>query len=176
MAMKCFQFYIGDRKEEPKTPLANSTRSSFTDNEIKQSGSDLNSQDVSNTSTESRGRSQFPNLSDRASNLKVFNFSELKQATKNFGRTTKLGEGGFGCVFKGVIKSSDDPPVKVDVAVKQLGKRGLQVHLLRVCLFFSFKFLLIPDTRGFSTCNAMPKFNYLLPFPQWLEIFIVTVF
>ncbi|XP_057779163.1 serine/threonine-protein kinase PCRK1-like [Salvia miltiorrhiza] len=128
MPMKCFQFYNGDRKEEPKTPTANSTQSSFTDHEIKQSGSELNSQDVSNTSTESRGRNQFPNLSERASDLKVFTFSELKQATKNFGRTAKLGEGGFGCVFKGVIKSSDDPAKKIDVAVKQLGRRGLQGH------------------------------------------------
>ncbi|KAG6427434.1 hypothetical protein SASPL_111679 [Salvia splendens] len=126
--MKCFQFYSGDRKDEPKTPTANSLQSSFTDHEIKQSGSELNSQDVSNTSSESRGRNQFPNLSERASFLKVFSFSELKQATKNFGRTTKIGEGGFGCVFKGVIKSSDDPAERIDVAVKQLGKRGLQGH------------------------------------------------
>lgn len=131
MVMKCFQFYSGERKDEPKTPTANnSLQSSFTDHEIKQSGSELNSQDVSNTSSESRGRNQFPNLSERASYLKVFSFSELKQVTKNFGRTTKLGEGGFGCVFKGVIKSSDDPAEKIDVAVKQLGKRGLQVHFL----------------------------------------------
>ncbi|XP_047962605.1 serine/threonine-protein kinase PCRK1-like [Salvia hispanica] len=126
--MKCFQFYSGDRKDEPKTPTANSLQSSFTDHEMKQSGSELNSQDVSNTSSESRGRNQFPNLSERASNLKVFSFSELKQATKNFGRTTKLGEGGFGCVFKGVIKSSNDPAERIDVAVKQLGRRGLQGH------------------------------------------------
>ncbi|KAH6825258.1 Protein kinase superfamily protein [Perilla frutescens var. hirtella] len=126
--MKCFQFYNGDKKEEPKTPIANSGQSSFTDHEIKQPGSEFNSQDVSNTSTESRGRSQFPNMSERASNLKVFTFPELKQVTKNFGRTAKLGEGGFGCVFKGIIKSSDDPPKKIDVAVKQLGRRGLQGH------------------------------------------------
>ncbi|XP_042049933.1 serine/threonine-protein kinase PCRK1-like [Salvia splendens] len=128
MVMKCFQFYSGDRKDEPKTPTANSLQSSFTDHEMKQSGSELNSQDVSNTSSESRGRNQFPNLSERASNLKVFSFSELKQTTKNFGRTTKLGEGGFGCVFKGVIKSSNDPAERIDVAVKQLGRRGLQGH------------------------------------------------
>ncbi|KAK6126207.1 hypothetical protein DH2020_040050 [Rehmannia glutinosa] len=54
--------------------------------------------------------------------------SELKQATRNFSNTAKLGEGGFGCVFKGVIKSSDDSAKKLDVAIKQLGKRGLQGH------------------------------------------------
>ncbi|KAL0338456.1 UNVERIFIED_CONTAM: Serine/threonine-protein kinase PCRK1 [Sesamum angustifolium] len=76
----------------------------------------------------SPGRSQFPSLSERPSNLKVFTFSELKQATKNFSRTTKLGEGGFGCVFKGIVKISEDPAQKIDVAVKQLGRRGLQAR------------------------------------------------
>ncbi|KAI3474633.1 hypothetical protein Pfo_029815, partial [Paulownia fortunei] len=118
MPMRCFQFYNGEKKGEPKTTRPNSAQSSFTDREIRQSGSEFNSQNASDTSTESRGRSQFP----------IFTFSELKQATKNFSRTTKLGEGGFGCVFKGIIKSSDDPAKKIGVAVKQLGRRGLQGH------------------------------------------------
>ena len=160
--MKCFQFYSGDRKDEPKTPTANSLQSSFTDHEMKQSGSELNSQDVSNTSSESRGRNQFPNLSERASNLKVFSFSELKQATKNFGRTTKLGEGGFGCVFKGVIKSSNDPAERIDVAVKQLGRRGLQVHFLQVCFFFSFNFPMISQKcKTHHIHSSMYLFNVL---------------
>ncbi|KAK4478648.1 hypothetical protein RD792_014139 [Penstemon davidsonii] len=126
--MKCFQFYGGEKKEEPKTPKPDSVQPSFTDNERRQSGSEFNSQNTSDTSTESRTRTQFPNLSERPSNLKAFTFSEMKQATKNFSRTAKLGEGGFGCVFKGVIKSSEDPAKKIDVAIKQLGKRGLQGH------------------------------------------------
>ncbi|KAL0409931.1 UNVERIFIED_CONTAM: Serine/threonine-protein kinase PCRK1 [Sesamum latifolium] len=128
MVMKCFQFHIGEKREEAKTPRPTSVQSSFTDHEIRQSGSEFNSQYASEESTESRGRSQFPSLSERPSNLKVFTFSELKQATKNFSRTTKLGEGGFGCVFKGIVKISEDPAQKIDVAVKQLGKRGLQGH------------------------------------------------
>ncbi|KAL3825896.1 hypothetical protein ACJIZ3_021925 [Penstemon smallii] len=126
--MKCFQFYGVEKKEEPKTPKTDSVQPSFTDNERRQSGSEFNSQNASDTSTESRTRTQFPNLSERPSNLKAFTFTEMKQATKNFSRTAKLGEGGFGCVFKGVIKSSEDPAKKIDVAIKQLGKRGLQGH------------------------------------------------
>ncbi|CAI9778984.1 unnamed protein product [Fraxinus pennsylvanica] len=126
--MKCFQFYIGKKKGEPKTTTLNSVQSFYTDQEVRPSGSEFNSQNVSDTSTESRGRSQFPNLSERPSNLKVFTFSELKQATKNFSRSTKLGEGGFGCVFKGVIRDSQDPTKKLDIAVKQLGPRGMQGH------------------------------------------------
>ncbi|KAL7136671.1 hypothetical protein ABFS83_10G045500 [Erythranthe nasuta] len=127
-AMNCFQFHNGDKNEELKTPVQISPQTSYKDCEVRQSGSEFNSQNVSDTSTESRGRGQFPSLSERPSNLKVFTFSDLKQATKNFSRTAKLGEGGFGCVYKGVIKNSEDPPKKIDVAVKQLGKRGLQGH------------------------------------------------
>ncbi|PIN07862.1 Serine/threonine protein kinase [Handroanthus impetiginosus] len=128
MTMKCFQFHNGEKKEDSKTPRPTSAQSSFTDREVKQSGSEFNSQTASDASSESRGRNQFPSFSERPSNLKVFTVSELKQATKNFNRTAKLGEGGFGCVYKGNIKSPEDPATKIDVAIKQLGRRGLQGH------------------------------------------------
>ncbi|KAL6998212.1 Serine/threonine-protein kinase pcrk1 [Sarracenia purpurea var. burkii] len=129
--MKCFQFYSGEKKDKLKTTKftpAHSSNSSLTDIEVKISGSRFNSRNRSHTSAESTGRSPFPSLSQRPSNLRVFTLSELKTATKNFNRTVKIGEGGFGCVYKCVIKSSEDPPKKLDVAVKQLGKRGLQGH------------------------------------------------
>ncbi|GMP50392.1 hypothetical protein CsSME_00017024 [Camellia sinensis var. sinensis] len=135
--MGCFQFYSGEKKEEPKTPKSMSvqssnstltTNSTLTERDMRRSGSLFNSQNVSDTSTESVGRSQFLSLSQRSSNLKLFTYSELKMATKNFNHTVKLGEGGFGCVYKGVVKRSEDPERKLDVAVKQLGKRGLQGH------------------------------------------------
>ncbi|GMI79992.1 PATTERN-TRIGGERED IMMUNITY (PTI) COMPROMISED RECEPTOR-LIKE CYTOPLASMIC KINASE 1, PBS1-Like 39 [Hibiscus trionum] len=129
--MKCFKFTGWGKTDEPKTPTPVSTRSmnsTFTDREIGRSGSEINSQNVSRVSTESTRRSSFPSLSQRPSNLRVFTVSELKSATKNFSRSAMLGEGGFGCVYKGVIKSPDDSSQKIEVAVKQLGKRGLQGH------------------------------------------------
>jgi serine/threonine protein kinase len=39
-----------------------------------------------------------------------------------------IGEGGFGCVFRGTVRNLEDSSVKIEVAVKQLGKRGLQGH------------------------------------------------
>ena len=36
--------------------------------------------------------------------LRIFSFTELKVATKNFSRDTVIGEGGFGQVFKGWLK------------------------------------------------------------------------
>ncbi|MBA0615785.1 hypothetical protein Godav_015897 [Gossypium davidsonii] len=91
-----------------------------TDREIARSGSELNSQNVSGVSSESMGRSYFPSMSQRPSNLRVFTVSELKSATKNFSRSFMLGEGGFGCVYKGSLKSPEDPSEKIEVAVKQL--------------------------------------------------------
>ena len=129
----CFQFYYGE-KSEPKTTNSMSVQSSIpmlTDLDVRRSGSEFNSQNVSDTSTESNGRSTFPNLSQRLSNLRLFTYSEMKMATKNFNRTLKIGEGGFGCVYKGFIKSSEEPQGKFDVAVKQLGRRGLQARFLK---------------------------------------------
>ncbi|MBA0858671.1 hypothetical protein Goshw_029579 [Gossypium schwendimanii] len=131
--MKCFTFPNWYKKDEPKTPRSLSNRSlnsMCTDREIARSGSELNSQNVSGVSSESMGRSYFPSMSQRPSNLRVFTVSELKSATKNFSRSFMLGEGGFGCVYKGSLKSPEDPSEKIEVAVKQLGKRGLQARLL----------------------------------------------
>ncbi|KHG23255.1 hypothetical protein F383_07036 [Gossypium arboreum] len=86
------------------------------DREIARSGSELNSQNVSGVSSESMGRSYFPSMSQRPSNLRVFTVSELKSATKNFSRSFMLGEGGFGCVYKGSLKSPEDPSEKIEVA------------------------------------------------------------
>uniref|UniRef100_A0A2P2JCT1 non-specific serine/threonine protein kinase n=1 Tax=Rhizophora mucronata TaxID=61149 RepID=A0A2P2JCT1_RHIMU len=68
----------------------------------------------------------------RANDLRVFTFLELKQATRGFGRALLIGEGGFGCVYRGVVRVSDDdsdgPDSKMDVAIKQLNRYGSQGH------------------------------------------------
>ncbi|GAV75813.1 Pkinase domain-containing protein [Cephalotus follicularis] len=129
--MMCFTFYTGDKKDEPKTTKSDSPRSlnsTLTDRDMGKMGSELNSQNVSGTSTESMGRNASSSMSQRPGNLRVFSVAELKSATKNFSRTDMIGEGGFGCVYKGLIKSLEDSSTKLEVAVKQLGKRGLQGH------------------------------------------------
>ncbi|KAG5072626.1 hypothetical protein AAZX31_03G163400 [Glycine max] len=132
--MKCFPFSYGEKKDEPKGLQLQST-SGRSDNsmcveaEVRRSGSELNSQDVSdNGSSESQRRNAIPSLSQRPSNLRVFTVSELKSATKNFSRSVMIGEGGFGCVYLGLIRSAEDSSRRIEVAVKQLSKRGMQGH------------------------------------------------
>lgn len=59
-------------------------------------------------------------------------FNDLKLATRNFRPESLLGEGGFGCVFKGWIEENGTAPVKpgtgLTVAVKTLNPDGLQGH------------------------------------------------
>ncbi|GJV44882.1 putative receptor-like protein kinase [Tanacetum coccineum] len=47
-----------------------------------------------------------------ASSLRKFAFNDPKMATRNFRPESLLGQGGFGCVFKGWIKENGTEPVK----------------------------------------------------------------
>ncbi|XP_073140272.1 probable serine/threonine-protein kinase PBL19 [Henckelia pumila] len=61
--------------------------------------------------------------------LRVFSVSELKEATSNFSKLLRIGEGGFGTVYKGTIKpeSGEGEPSTV-VAIKKLDPQGWQGH------------------------------------------------
>ncbi|KAI3761980.1 hypothetical protein L1987_52403 [Smallanthus sonchifolius] len=92
---------------------------------------------VASSSTTSNGESitSTPNITEElkiASQLRKFTFVELKSATRSFRRESLLGEGGFGCVFKGWINENGTAPVKagtgLTVAVKTLNHDGLQGH------------------------------------------------
>jgi hypothetical protein len=156
-AMRCFSFYYGEKKDEPKgfqlqSTSGRSDSSTYVEAEVRRSGSELNSQDVSdNGSSESLRRNATPSLSQRPSNLRVFNVSELKSATKNFSRSVMIGEGGFGCVYQGTIRSVEDPSRRIEVAIKQLSKRGMQVR------FFLLTFWFFPhETYADSDAFAIP--------------------
>ncbi|XP_059625020.1 probable serine/threonine-protein kinase PBL3 isoform X2 [Cornus florida] len=65
-------------------------------------------------------------------NLKSFTFTDLKNASKNFRSESLLGEGGFGCVFKGWIDGNTFAPSKpgtgIVVAIKKLNAESFQGH------------------------------------------------
>lgn len=64
--------------------------------------------------------------------LKAFTLNDLKAATKNFRPDSYLGEGGFGCVFKGWIDENTHAPTKpgvgIVVAIKKLKQESFQGH------------------------------------------------
>ncbi|KAJ0244014.1 Serine/threonine-protein kinase PCRK2 [Hirschfeldia incana] len=126
--MKCFLFphKRDDEQRSPKplSPLSDHHHRAggFTNN----SGSnDSGTNSTVSSSTTGRNSNSLP---ARENNLREFSITDLKSATKNFSRSVMIGEGGFGCVYWGTIKSLEDPSKKIEVAVKQLGKRGLQGH------------------------------------------------
>ncbi|XP_077221674.1 serine/threonine-protein kinase PCRK1-like [Tasmannia lanceolata] len=131
--MKCFHFSNREKKENPKNTKSTTSRSYTNESNgekrehgIVRSGSEFNSQNVSSASVESLGRTSIPSLSQRPNNLRVYTFSDLKIATKDFSRSLMVGEGGFGCVYKGIIRSSEEPCNKLEIAVKQLSRNGMQ--------------------------------------------------
>ncbi|GMJ05183.1 hypothetical protein like AT4G21390 [Hibiscus trionum] len=54
------------------------------------------------------------------SKLQLFSFASVSAATDNFSAANKLGEGGFGPVYKGVLLKGDE------IAVKRLSRRSGQ--------------------------------------------------
>ncbi|KAF9673509.1 hypothetical protein SADUNF_Sadunf10G0031600 [Salix dunnii] len=99
-------------KDQPAAPVVSSSTTSNTE---------------SNSST-----SKLEEELKVASRLRKFTFNDLKFATRNFRPESLLGEGGFGCVFKGWVEENGTAPVKpgtgLTVAVKTLNHDGLQGH------------------------------------------------
>lgn len=89
----------------------------------------------STTTSNAESNPSTPKVSEElkiASQLRKFTNNELKSATRNFRPDTMLGEGGFGCVFKGWIEENGTAAAKpgtgLVVAVKTLNHDGLQGH------------------------------------------------
>ncbi|XP_050203365.1 serine/threonine-protein kinase PCRK1 [Mercurialis annua] len=140
--MKCFHFSNGEKKDEDNDGGGNDVVSRVVSRVSWARSLSIASSSVDTAST--TRRSEFDSeccdssrdLSDsvgffellsqrRANDLKVFSFGELKSATKGFSRGLLIGEGGFGCVYKGVVRVLDS---RFDVAIKQLNRHGFQGH------------------------------------------------
>ncbi|KAG7565792.1 Protein kinase-like domain superfamily [Arabidopsis suecica] len=67
-----------------------------------------------------------------STSVKSFSFNELKLATRNFRSDSVVGEGGFGCVFRGWLDETTLTPTKstsgLVIAVKRLNPDGFQGH------------------------------------------------
>ncbi|XP_074558670.1 putative serine/threonine-protein kinase PBL19 [Curcuma longa] len=65
---------------------------------------------------------------ERAHKLRAFDFDELRNATNDFSRMNKIGEGGFGSVYKAFLRPPDGKGPRIPVAIKKLNQKGLQGH------------------------------------------------
>ncbi|KAG8071650.1 hypothetical protein GUJ93_ZPchr0006g42738 [Zizania palustris] len=63
-----------------------------------------------------------------AGTMREFGLRELQAATSDFSRLLKIGEGGFGSVYKGVVRLPGGPAGGTVVAVKRLNPNGRQGH------------------------------------------------
>ncbi|KAL9176234.1 hypothetical protein ABFS82_02G165600 [Erythranthe guttata] len=84
----------------------------------------------------------------QVTNLRVFSYKELHSATKGF--SVKLGHGGFGAVFQGVLSDS------CSVAVKRLERPGGGEKEFRaeVCTIGNIQHVNLVRLRGFCSENS----------------------
>nr|CAB3458212.1 unnamed protein product [Digitaria exilis] len=61
----------------------------------------------------------------KGSQCTIFDLPTLQEATRHFSKKNKLGEGGFGCVYKGILPDGQGIAVK-----KLLGSTGRGLHQL----------------------------------------------
>lgn len=127
--MKCFYFTKDEEEEggtlssrESKVSWVRSLSVASSSVDTRKSRSDLDSE--SRDFTETFEFYEFL-TQRRANDLRVFSFSELKMATKGFSRGLMIGEGGFGCVYRGIV-SAPCSDLKMEVAVKRLNRHGFQ--------------------------------------------------
>ncbi|XP_068636285.1 probable serine/threonine-protein kinase PBL19 isoform X2 [Aristolochia californica] len=128
--MKCF-YYFRERsrsQQQKSAPVLRDEQKSdlsATDSSSTKRGSKSSSSAVS----EATSHRSIPSLyEEKAHNLRVFSFSELRNATNDFSRLLKIGEGGFGSVYKGFVKPVGGQGDRTVVAIKKLNASGLQGH------------------------------------------------
>ncbi|XVF48463.1 hypothetical protein PTKIN_Ptkin03bG0192100 [Pterospermum kingtungense] len=83
-----------------------------------------------------------------AHNIQVFSFTSIKAATNNFSSENKLGEGGYGPVYKGKLPKGEE------IAVKRLSKssnQGLEEFKNEVTLTASLQHVNLVRVLGICT-------------------------
>ncbi|XP_022718234.1 probable serine/threonine-protein kinase PBL19 [Durio zibethinus] len=119
--MKCFSIFIKDKSKNKK-------RESRAAHELRnQSKSDNSALSQTSRSLPSPRRIQ-ELYKEKEHNLRVFSLQELRDATDGFNRMLKIGEGGFGSVYKGTIRPLNGQADPLVVAIKRLNTQGLQGH------------------------------------------------
>jgi len=128
--MSCFYIFKDKSKKKKATSAP-------------QLGQQSNSSDDSGFNRTSRSLpspKSIPELyKEKEHTLRVFSYEELREATNGFSRLLKIGEGGFGSVYKGRVLPANGQGDPLVVAIKKLNKHGLQVQFIHnyVSLFLN---------------------------------------
>ncbi|KAA0061906.1 putative receptor-like protein kinase [Cucumis melo var. makuwa] len=110
--MKCFHFTNGERRDDEDGVVSRTSKVSWA-RSLSMASSTFDTRrsefdsDYSRDFSDSIGFYEFL-THRRANDLRVFSFSELRSATRGFSRALLIGEGGFGCVFKGVVNGDSN--------------------------------------------------------------------
>lgn len=122
-------FWTSSSREEPVGDTSNERSQASVGSPI---ASHAPSEQVMFSSDNSVGIPPPPELQEESLYVRIFTYSELKAATRNFRPNSALGEGGFGTVYKGWINDIGPNGVKIasnmTIAVKVLNLEGLQGH------------------------------------------------
>ncbi|KAI0527146.1 hypothetical protein KFK09_002744 [Dendrobium nobile] len=82
-----------------------------------------------------RKSSRLPYVGDEGipgnSKVKIYTYKELRQATNDFSPSNKIGEGGFGCVYKGRLKNGKVVAIKV---LSSASKQGVHQFLNEISM------------------------------------------
>ena len=129
--MACFGYFkkkpngAPERSSAPATTPATTTSSSFSTSRSDDSAAGRR---WSRSTGSTTSQKSIPALyEERGHKLRVFELDELRNATNDFSRMNKIGEGGFGRVYKGYVRHPDGIGGRKLVAIKKLNQKGLQV-------------------------------------------------
>ncbi|KAK8953440.1 putative LRR receptor-like serine/threonine-protein kinase [Platanthera guangdongensis] len=64
-------------------------------------------------------------------NVKIYSYQELKRSTNGFSPSNKVGEGGFGCVYKGTLRNGKVVAIKV---LSSVSRQGLKEFLNEIVM------------------------------------------
>jgi hypothetical protein len=120
--MGCFAFKSGkNRRSKKPKPVASPAKTP-------PSSSDSSGQNKGKASSTPTRSIQELSEERGAQRLRLFDLDELRSATNGFSRALKLGEGGFGSVYRAFFRSAGGG--RVVLAVKRLNQRSQQVSSL----------------------------------------------
>lgn len=119
--MNCFSSIKKKCKEKKQSNSAPELRKQTTTNVVENR--------VSKSANSASSSKSIPELyKERQHNLRVFTYNELREATNDFNKLLKVGEGGFGSVYKGTVLSPNGKGNPTVVAIKKLNRYGMQGH------------------------------------------------